>query len=116
MTYDRPLAVVADETMFDEILRLAAAVGCEIQRAPDLVAAREHWERAPLVLLDELAFDGEVPHRSGILLVTKGSPAPGTWRRAFEAGIQQVVALPEAEQTLTGALADIAEGPGAPGG
>lgn len=116
MTHDRPLVVVDDETLFDEILRLAAAVGCEIQRASDLVEAAGHWARAPLVLLDEAALDRELPFRAGIFLITKGAPAPATWRRAFESGIEKVITLPDGEPALVGALADIAEGPGTPGG
>ncbi|MFD2417589.1 septum site-determining protein Ssd [Amycolatopsis pigmentata] len=116
MTHDRPLVVADDETLFDEILRLAAAVGCEIQRASDLVEAADHWARAPLVLLDETALDGELPFRAGIFLVTKGAPAPATWRRAFESGVEKVITLPDGEPALVGALADIAEGPGTPGG
>jgi secretion/DNA translocation related CpaE-like protein len=116
MTQDHPLVIARDETLFEEILRLAAAVGCEIERAPDLAAARESWQRAPLVLVDDQPFDVELPRRMGILLVTKGPPAPETWRRAFEAGVERVVSLPEGEATLVGALADIAEGPAAYGG
>lgn len=116
MSRDHPLVVVTDETLFDEILRLAAAVGCRTQHAVDLVAARPHWPHAPLVLVDEHAIRGELPRRAGILLVTKGPPGPETWRRAFEAGVERVISLPDGEATLIGALADIAEGPGAPGG
>ncbi|WP_285488495.1 septum site-determining protein Ssd [Amycolatopsis taiwanensis] len=116
MSHDRPLVVVADETLFDEILRLAAAVGCAAQHAPDLVAARGYWARAPLVLVDEQAVHDGLPRRPGILLVTKGPPLAETWRRAFEAGVEKVVSLPDGEATLIGVLADIAEGPGVPGG
>ncbi|HET6503580.1 MAG TPA: septum site-determining protein Ssd [Amycolatopsis sp.] len=116
MTQHRPLVVVRDETLVEEILRLAAAVGCETERAPDLPAARESWERAPLVLVDEPVLDGELPRRSGIVLVIKGPPEPETWRQAFESGVERVVSLPDGEPALVSALADIAEGPGDPGG
>lgn len=116
MTHDRPLVVATDETLFDEILRLAAAVGCEIQRASDLVEAADHWDSAPLVLLDETAFERELPYRAGTLLITKGTPTAGTWQRAFESGVEKVITLPDGESALVSALADIAEGPGAPGG
>jgi secretion/DNA translocation related CpaE-like protein len=116
MTHKRPLVVVTDETLLDEILRLAAAVGCDTLRVPDLIAAREHWADAPLILLDEHAIDGDLPLRSGVLLVTKGPPSADAWRRAFNSGIEQVVSFPEGEPVLVGALADIAEGPSLPGG
>jgi secretion/DNA translocation related CpaE-like protein len=118
MAHDRPLVIATDETLLDEILRVAAAVGCETQRAPDLLSAGDAWARAPLVLLDEQAIDSEVqvPSRSGVLLVTKGPPTTSTWQRAFDAGVQQVVPLPDGETVLVGALADVAEGPSVPGG
>jgi secretion/DNA translocation related CpaE-like protein len=118
MTDERALVIVSDETLLDEILRLAAAVGCEVERAPDLVSAGRSWARAPLVLIDEEVIEGEVelPRRRDVVMVTKGTPAPSTWERAFAAGVAQVLSLPDAETALVGALADIAEGPVVPGG
>ncbi|MDQ0378713.1 septum site-determining protein Ssd [Amycolatopsis thermophila] len=118
MNHTRPLVVAHDEALLDEILRVAAAVGCETQRAPDLLAARPRWPDAPLVLVDEQAVDAEVelPRRPGVLLVTKGAPDSRTWQRAFRAGVEDVVALPEDETTLAAALADVVDGPGVPGG
>lgn len=104
--------------MLDEVLRLAAAVGCATERVPDLLAARSRWAEAPLVILDEEAARGEcpLPRRPGILLVCKGSPAPEAWRHAFAAGVERVMSLPDEEGALIAALADVAEGPSAPGG
>ena len=116
MAHERPLMVVTDEALLDEVLRLAAAVGCELQRAPDVLAARPAWSRAPLVLVDEEALAHELPRRPGLLLVTKGAPPGSVWQRAFDAGIERVVPLPDREADLVGALADIAEGPTIPGG
>ncbi|TVT14095.1 septum site-determining protein Ssd, partial [Amycolatopsis acidiphila] len=118
MTDERPLVIMSDETLLDEILRLAAAVGCEVERAPDLVSAGRSWARAPLVLIDEEVIEGavELPLRRDVLMVTKGTPTPSTWERAFAAGVRQVLSLPDAESALIGALADIAEGPIVPGG
>src|SRR5207302_2135384 len=112
----RPVVGGGDEALLDEILRLAAAVGCETHRAPDVAAARAQWQHAPLVLIDDQAIEGELPRRNGIMLVTKGPPTPETWQRVFDAGVEKVVSLPEGEQTLVAALADIAEGPVTPGG
>lgn len=118
MTDDRALVIVSDETLLDEILRLAAAVGCEVERAPDLQSAGRAWARAPLVLIDEEVIEDEVelPRRRDVLLLTRGKPEPSTWQRAFAAGVQQVLSLPDAETAVVGALADIAEGPAVPGG
>jgi secretion/DNA translocation related CpaE-like protein len=118
MTDTRPLVVASDEAVLDEILRLAAAVGCETERAPDLGAARERWASAPLVLVDEEAVRGrpELPRRRRVVLVSKGPPAPETWELAFHAGVERVLSLPDGEATLISQLAEVAEGPSVPGG
>ncbi|WP_342750050.1 septum site-determining protein Ssd [Prauserella shujinwangii] len=111
--------IASDDAVLDEILRLAAAVGCEVERLSDLGAARDRWASAPLVLVDEAAVAGAgpaLPRRAGVLLVCAADPEPATWQRAFALGVEQVVALPEGEAGLATALADVAEGPGAPGG
>lgn len=113
MTGERPIVVAADETVLDEILRVAAVAGCELDRAPDLTAARGHWARAPLVVLDEEAarLSPVLPRRGGILLVCKGSPGPRTWEHAFRVGIERVISLPDEETELAGAFADVVETP-----
>ncbi|WP_020669703.1 septum site-determining protein Ssd [Amycolatopsis nigrescens] len=119
MTRKRPLVVASDEVVLDEILRLATVAGCDTERAPDLVSARRHWMAAPLVLLDEDAVgenEPSSPRRQGVLLVCKGEPREDTWRRAFAAGVERVVSLPDGEAGLLAELAEVAEGPGAEGG
>jgi secretion/DNA translocation related CpaE-like protein len=113
MDENRPLVVATDEALLDEVLRLAAAVGCEIERVPDPVGARANWARAPLVILDEAAAGAgyTLPRRRGVVLVCRGAPAPTTWQRAFAAGVERVIGLPEGEADLVAALADVAEGP-----
>ncbi|SED78024.1 helicase/secretion neighborhood CpaE-like protein [Amycolatopsis tolypomycina] len=113
MTGARPLVVAADETVLDEILRVAAVAGCELDRAPDLTAASTHWARAPLVLLDEDAarMPPALPRRGGIFLVCKGSPGPSTWEHAFRVGVERVISLPDEETELAGAFADVVETP-----
>ena len=113
MTGERPLVVAADETVLDEILRVAAVAGCELDRAPDLTAARGHWARAPLVVLDEetARLPPALPRRRGIVLVCKGSPGPSTWEHAFRVGVERVIALPDEETELAGAFADVVETP-----
>jgi secretion/DNA translocation related CpaE-like protein len=113
VTDNRPLVLINDEVLLDEVLRLAAAVGCDIERVPDAVAAEARWAGAPLVIVDEDVLAGREPppRRSGVLLVCKSALAAESWRMAFEAGVDRVIALPDAEGVLISALADIAEGP-----
>ncbi|WP_107077356.1 septum site-determining protein Ssd, partial [Micromonospora sp. MH33] len=46
-----PLLVTADGDLLDELLRLAAAGGTEVELAADPAAARARWTPAPLVLV-----------------------------------------------------------------
>ena len=46
-----PLVITRDETLLDELLRLAAAAGVTPEVAPDGVAALRGWSAAPLVLV-----------------------------------------------------------------
>ena len=47
----RPLLVTADPSILDDLLRLAATAGVEVDVAHDLPAARRSWNAAPLVVL-----------------------------------------------------------------
>ena len=113
MIAERPLVVATDETVLDEILRVAAVAGCELERAPDLDAARGSWSSAPLVVLDEdtAVLPRGLPRRGGVLLVCKGAPGEKTWEHAFRGGVERVICLPEEEIALAGAFADIVETP-----
>ncbi|TKG70015.1 septum site-determining protein Ssd [Prauserella endophytica] len=112
---DRPLVVARDDAVADEIQRIAAAVECESEWVSDLDAARESWADAPLVLIDDSVLVDDpgqaLPRRERVLLVCKGAPGPASWQRAFVLGVEKVVALPEDEDTLVAAFADVAEGP-----
>jgi secretion/DNA translocation related CpaE-like protein len=110
----RALALIADDELLDDVLRLAAAAGCELERVSDPSAARPRWSAAPLVLLD--APGGAACARAGlarrpkVVVVSRGDPPDGLWRQAVAVGAEQVVALPEGEAWLVAALADAAEG------
>ncbi|WP_342768608.1 septum site-determining protein Ssd [Amycolatopsis palatopharyngis] len=110
---DRPLVLVNDEVLLDEVLRLAAAVGCDVERVPDAVAAEARWAEAPLVIVDEdvLAACEPPPRRESVVLVCKSALPAESWRIAFEAGVSKVIALPDSESVLISVLADVAEGP-----
>lgn len=118
-TDQRPLVAMADDVLLDEVLRIAAAVGCEVERVSDLGAVGTRWQSAPLVLLDAASVPGEstaLPRRRGVLLVCKAAPEDGSWQCAFEVGAEDVLPLPDREADLIAALADVVEGPGSAGG
>ncbi|GAA5129434.1 septum site-determining protein Ssd [Haloechinothrix salitolerans] len=114
MSSSRPLVAISEESVLDEILRIAAAAGCELDCVPDLVAARAQWARAPLVLVDGAMLndgDGQLPRRGGVVLVTGQPLDVSGWETAYAAGVERVLTLPDAESALVDLLADTAEEP-----
>ncbi|WP_084211797.1 septum site-determining protein Ssd [Pseudonocardia acaciae] len=114
MEQPRALVLVADGELLDDVLRLAAAAGCELERVPDASAARLRWASAPLVLLDEPAAQNcaraGLARRPRVVVVSRGQTADGLWQHAVAIGAEQVVELPDGEAWLVSALADAAEG------
>ncbi|MFI5607113.1 septum site-determining protein Ssd [Amycolatopsis sp. NPDC051903] len=109
----RPLVVASEGAVLEEILRVAAVAGCELDRAPDLAAARSRWTRAPLVVIEEDCADDRVvmPRRDGVFVVCKGSADVEVWRRAVSVGARRVFCLPDDESELTVAFADVTDAP-----
>jgi secretion/DNA translocation related CpaE-like protein len=111
----RGLVMVSDPDLLDALLRLAAAAGCELQRAVDPPQARAFWSDAPLVVLDAAAAAqcarAGLPRRGTVVVAVRGEPPASVWRHAVAVGAEHVITLPEAEQWLVAALTDAAEGP-----
>jgi secretion/DNA translocation related CpaE-like protein len=115
MDTERPLAVLGDEPLLDQLLQLAAVAGCELDRAPDIVAARRRWGEAPLVLLDESSVracvDARLPRRPGVVVLCAAEPTHGFWQQALAVGAEQVLTLPAGESWLLSAFADATDRP-----
>lgn len=115
MTTNRPIAFVADETLLDHLLTLAAAAGCDLERVPDAAAARLRWPTAPLVLLDPAAVvectRESFPRRAAVIAVANDPEPPELWKQAMEVGAEQVITVPGSDAWLVSAFADAAEGP-----
>lgn len=110
----RPLFVTSDPDALDDLLRLAATAGVEVDVACDVPAARPSWDSAPLVvvgpdLVDRVAR-GRLSRRSKVVVLGRDLDDPTIWRRAVELGAEQVVFFPEGEPWLIGALGDAVEG------
>ncbi|HEY1971049.1 MAG TPA: septum site-determining protein Ssd [Pseudonocardia sp.] len=116
MARSRALSLISDAELLDDVLRLAAAAGCELERVPDISAARLRWSVAPLVLLDGSAARAcaaaGLARRQRVVVVSRGDPSAELWPQAVAVGAEHVIALPEAESWLVTALADAAEGVG----
>lgn len=113
MAIPRPLIVTSDAVLMDDLLRLSAAAGVEVQVAPDIEAAHRSWRQSPLVVIDlatARASSGALPRRDGVLLVSR-EPDPTAWQVAVSIGAEHVACLPDAERWLIGRLAEGGEGP-----
>ncbi|GAA0362895.1 septum formation initiator [Microbispora corallina] len=109
----RPLAITDDQDLLDDLLRIAAAAGVEIDVAHVAAHARPYWGRAPLVvvggdLADDLAATGPPP-RQNVVIVTRTAGDPDMWRRCVAIGAQAVLELPDAERVLVEELGEAAE-------
>lgn len=115
----RAVVMAQDEDLLDDVVRLAAAAGAELERVPDAAAVRGRWGAAGLVLLDEDAARAvgrlRPGRRDGVVVVCRGEPPGSVWERAVAVGAEHVVALPEGEEWLVGALADAGSGSGGAG-
>ncbi|MGH8825622.1 MAG: septum site-determining protein Ssd [Jiangellaceae bacterium] len=115
----RPLVVTADDRLLDDLLRLAAAAGVEVDVAADPGAARARWPVAPIVVVgdDQAAAvaAADPGRRHEVVLVGLDLDDADVWRRAVAVGADNVVFLPEAEPWLVDRLADAAEGGGRDG-
>jgi secretion/DNA translocation related CpaE-like protein len=110
MTTARPLLVTRESALAEEVSRLAAAVGGELEHTPS--PAAQAWRTAPLALLDAAAVavvDG-LPRRRGVVVLCR-DPTPDLWRAAFEVGAEHVLELPADEAGLIELLADAADVP-----
>lgn len=109
----RPLVLTADEQILDDLLRLSAAAGTELEVARDAGAARRRWPTAPLVIVGDDQADAVLtsgpPRRPGVVVAAR-TLQEATWRRAVGLGAERVVCLPAEESVLIDALADVVDG------
>ncbi|HEY5049644.1 MAG TPA: septum site-determining protein Ssd, partial [Acidothermaceae bacterium] len=106
----RPLLVTADPDLLDDILRLGAAAGVDVDVAHDPVGARLGWSNAALVLVGDDVSNAvgraTLRRRAGVVLVGRDLGDGDIWKRAVGVGAQHVALLPDAESWLIARLAD----------
>jgi secretion/DNA translocation related CpaE-like protein len=105
-----PLVVTADPDLLDDLLRLAAAGGTEVDVAPDPVAARARFATAPLVMIgaDQAAacLRAHLPRRPRMVIVGRAPAVEAAWDVAESLGAEHVAALPTAEPWLVDRFAE----------
>jgi secretion/DNA translocation related CpaE-like protein len=113
----RPLFLVADPELLDELLRLAASAGVTPQVVPDITAARRWWLSASTVVVDhstaQACQQSKLPWRAGLIIADHGKASSATkqavheqkprtaiWQLASDIGADHVALLPDAQAWL----------------
>ena len=110
----RPLIITGDPELLDDVLRLAAAAGVDVDVAAHALASPRAWHRAPLVIVGDDQLDRLVAsaprRRGGVLIAHRTSvgvePEARVWRQAVALGAEHVVTLPQGEAWLVERFAD----------
>ena len=110
----RPLLVTADERLLDDLLRLAAAAGAEVEVAADPADARGRFSTAPLVMVGAdqapACLRARLPRRARVVIVGRSGEQTNPWAHAEALGAAYVALLPDAEPWLVERLADRFDG------
>ena len=99
----RPLLVTTDDVLLDDIVRLAAVSGTEIDVLADVGSNRALWRSARVVLLSGDAarqMHFRPPRRSGVVLVSRDPDDADVWELGVHVGAEHVAVLPDAEAWL----------------
>lgn len=114
MSTPSPLLISKNAELSEEVSRLAAVAGCEVEHTADVATARSPANPAPLVLLDEEAAFAEASGgfaRSRVVILHRGSPTPDLWRIAFEIGAERTFELPAGQGQFVDFLTEVLDGP-----
>ncbi|MEU6721066.1 septum site-determining protein Ssd [Nonomuraea sp. NPDC046802] len=109
----RPLTITEDPALLDDLVRIAAAAGSQLDVAHTPAHARPFWNLAPLIAVGADQADAiaatSPPTRDQVLLVTRDAEDPDTWRKCVAVGAQAVVTLPNDERHLVERFAEAME-------
>ncbi|PRX64662.1 secretion/DNA translocation related CpaE-like protein [Nonomuraea fuscirosea] len=107
---NRPLVITEDHALLDDLVRIAAAAGAQLDVAHVPAHARPFWNLAPLVAIGADQADAVAatspPTRDQVLLVTRDLEDQDSWRKCVAVGAQSVIALPADERRLVDLFAD----------
>ena len=111
----RPVLVTDHPELLDNCLRVAAAVGVEIELVPDVGAARARWGGGSLVLVGadvaQRVALAAPSRRSGVIVVALEEPDATIWQAAVSLGAEHVAVFPTADSWLAARFADAQQGP-----
>ena len=114
-----PLVVTGDPELLDDLLRLAAAAGADVDVAADPAAARRRFAAAPVVLVGldqaQACLRARLPRRSGLALVGRSGGGEPPWHLAELLGAAHVAMLPIAEPWIVDRFVDAQNSGGAEG-
>lgn len=114
---NRPLVVIDDSALLDDVLGIASRAGVEVEVAPDPEAARGRFASAPFVLVGTTCAlacaRAGVPRRPGVVLVDRdpvdrAETRDLLWRAADAVGAEHVALLPAARPWLEDRFTDTA--------
>lgn len=113
-TRQRPLLVTADPDLLDDVLRLGATAGVDVDVAHDPAGARRGWSTAALVLVgDDLSTAvgrASMRRRADVVLVGRDLDDGDIWKRAVGVGAEHVALLPDAEPWLIARMTEAVDG------
>jgi secretion/DNA translocation related CpaE-like protein len=105
-----PLLVTGDPDLLDDLLRLAAAGGTDVDVAPDPAAARPRFTAAPIVFVGadqaESCLRARLPRRPRVIIVGRAPAVEAAWEVAELLGAEHVAVLPTAEPWLVDRFAE----------
>lgn len=115
----RPLLVSDDDSLIDELLRLAAAAGVTPETARTPAVALRYWQQAGLVLVgadvaEELAAV-RPERRPAVHVIAQGRVPDDIFRLALRLGARDVAELPQSESWVVEMLTDLGDDGGAGG-
>lgn len=97
------LVAVEDESLREEVRRIAAAADCPLQETRAEID-RLAWRRSPQIVLDirsaRSCVQERLPRRHGVVLVCAGDAGLADWQVAAAAGVDHVLGLPAQESEL----------------
>lgn len=108
-----PLIITRDETLLDELLRLAAAAGVTPDVAPDGVGGLPGWSAAPLVLVGVDVAAELVAlrprRREGVHVLSFGGLSDDAMALALALGAENVADLPRSGEWVVELLTDLGD-------